>query len=161
VSFDGRASSDSDGTISSYSWAFGDGASGSGATASHTYTSAGSFTATLTVTDNAGAHSSTSVIISAGQQTVDLHPPGNLTFNLSGRTVTLNWVDSSTGEEGFYIERCLKSVGEWSQVGQVGPDTTSFSETVERGTYKYRVRSFNAAAGQISAPSNKVKVKVR
>ena len=70
VSFDGQASSDADGTISTYAWTFGDGSSGSGATATHTFSSAGSFTATLTVTDNVGAQSSTSVAI-------NVSPPPN------------------------------------------------------------------------------------
>ncbi len=65
VSFDGSASSDPDGTISSYAWAFGDGATGTGAKVSHTY-AAGTYTAKLTVTDNLGASASTTITITAG-----------------------------------------------------------------------------------------------
>jgi subtilisin family serine protease len=54
-SFDGTASSDIDGTISTYAWTFGDGAAGTGATPSHTYSTGGTYGVTLTVTDNAGA----------------------------------------------------------------------------------------------------------
>ena len=55
VSFDGSASSDSDGTIAGYSWDFGDGsAAGTGKTPTHTYANAGTYTVTLTVTDNGG-----------------------------------------------------------------------------------------------------------
>ncbi len=50
-SFDGTGSSDSDGSVASYSWSFG----GSGSTASNTYGSAGTYNVTLTVTDNDGA----------------------------------------------------------------------------------------------------------
>jgi PKD repeat protein len=50
-SFNASGSSDSDGTISSYSWSFG----GTGVTASNTFASAGTFSVTLTVTDNDGA----------------------------------------------------------------------------------------------------------
>jgi len=58
-SFDGRGSSDSDGTISSYAWEFGDGSTGSGATPTRTYAAAGTYPVKLTVTDNAGATSAT------------------------------------------------------------------------------------------------------
>ena len=54
-SFDGRGSSDSDGTITSYAWAFGDGTTGTGPTTSRTYGSAGPRTVRLTVTDDDGA----------------------------------------------------------------------------------------------------------
>ncbi|RLJ01882.1 MAG: hypothetical protein DRP11_03745 [Candidatus Aenigmatarchaeota archaeon] len=63
VYFDGSGSSDSDGSIVSYSWTFGDGSSASGVTVSHIYTSAGTYTVTLTVTDNAGATDSDTCII--------------------------------------------------------------------------------------------------
>ena len=44
------ASSDPDGSISSYSWNFGDGSSGSGVSTTHTYTAGGNYALTLTVT---------------------------------------------------------------------------------------------------------------
>ena len=58
--FDGSASSDSDGSITDFSWDYGDGNSGSGATASHSYAASGSYTVSLTVTDNEGATGQTS-----------------------------------------------------------------------------------------------------
>ncbi len=58
--FDGSASSDSDGTIESFQWTFGDGNSASGEVVSHSYASDGSYTVTLTVTDNDGDSDSTS-----------------------------------------------------------------------------------------------------
>jgi subtilisin family serine protease len=67
-SFNGSGSSDSDGTIASYSWNFGDGTTGSGATVSKTYGSGGTYNVTLTVTDDDGATGSTSqsVTVSSG-----------------------------------------------------------------------------------------------
>ena len=63
-SFDGSASTDTDGTVASYSWNFGDGsAAGTGAKPSHTYVSAGTFQVTLTVTDNQGATGSVTHVV--------------------------------------------------------------------------------------------------
>ena len=61
VSFDGRASSDPDGSIASYAWSFGDGSSASGPTARHIYRHSGLLTVNLTVHDNSGATASTSL----------------------------------------------------------------------------------------------------
>lgn len=53
VSVDASDSTDSDGTIASYSWDWGDGTAGStGVTATHVYTTEGVYTITLTVTDD-------------------------------------------------------------------------------------------------------------
>jgi len=67
IPFNGSASFDPDGNISSYSWSFGDGGTGSGAVPTHAYTSTGTYTVTLTVTDNQGAQATanTSITITA------------------------------------------------------------------------------------------------
>jgi chitodextrinase len=62
LTFNGSASRDPDGTISSYAWTFGDGTIGNGVSLSHAYAAAGTYTVTLTVTDNAGAKGSDSAI---------------------------------------------------------------------------------------------------
>ena len=49
------SSSDSDGSISSYSWDFGDGNSSTDANPVHNYAAAGTYSVSLTVTDNEGA----------------------------------------------------------------------------------------------------------
>ena len=71
VTFDGSASSDSDGSIVSYSWDFGDGSTGTGVAPSHTYSAAGTFVVTLTVTDDDGA--TDSAIAGGGGAQID--PP--------------------------------------------------------------------------------------
>ena len=65
--FDGRGSTDADGTIASYAWTFGDGGTSSVANPSHTYASAGTYPVRLTVTDDANATGSvtTSVTVLA------------------------------------------------------------------------------------------------
>lgn len=54
-SFDGSGSTDSDGSITSYSWDFGDSQNGGGVSPAHSYSALGTYTVTLTVTDNKGA----------------------------------------------------------------------------------------------------------
>jgi PKD repeat protein len=58
ASVDATASSDPDGTITSYAWDFGDGGTGTGVTADHPYATGGTYPVTLTVTDNSGAKGS-------------------------------------------------------------------------------------------------------
>lgn len=60
IAFNGSASTDSDGSIVSYTWNFGDGTSGAGPTASHAYAAPGAYTVRLTVTDDDGATGTTS-----------------------------------------------------------------------------------------------------
>jgi hypothetical protein len=52
--FNGTASSDPDGTITSYAWDFGEGATATGAQPMHTFAAAGTYLVKLTVTDNLG-----------------------------------------------------------------------------------------------------------
>ena len=75
VLLDGSSSTDSDGTISSYSWDFGDGYSGTGAFVNHTYASSGTFTAILTVTDNGGKSASAQSVITVTESTPSNQPP--------------------------------------------------------------------------------------
>ena len=62
--FDSSGSSDSDGTIASYSWSFGDGETSGAAAPSHDYPATGIYSVTLTVTDDAGATGSFSQDVS-------------------------------------------------------------------------------------------------
>ncbi|MBN1250904.1 MAG: PKD domain-containing protein [Bacteroidales bacterium] len=55
INFSSNGSSDSDGTIASYSWNFGDGSTSTSANPSHTYSADGNYNVSLTVTDNQGA----------------------------------------------------------------------------------------------------------
>ena len=55
VQFSSSGSSDSDGSIASYSWTFGDGGTATGASPTHSYSAVGTYTARLTVTDDGGA----------------------------------------------------------------------------------------------------------
>ncbi len=70
VAFDGRSSSDADGTVTAWVWNFGDGTSGSGSTTTHTYAAGGTYNVSVTVTDDDGATGT-----SSQQVTVTAPPP--------------------------------------------------------------------------------------
>lgn len=70
LTFDGSTSTDSDGSIVSFTFDFGDGSApitSAMASAAHTFTTAGSFTVTLTVTDDDGATASTTLTVTITQ----------------------------------------------------------------------------------------------
>ena len=71
ITFDGSASSDSEGGIARYIWDLGDGSTGSGVSPTHTYTEAGQYTVSLTVEDNEEALSaavSTTATVEAAEE---------------------------------------------------------------------------------------------
>lgn len=58
-SFDASGSSDTGGSVSSYSWDFGDGTTGEGVQVQHTYATGGTYPVTLTIVDDGGAPATT------------------------------------------------------------------------------------------------------
>lgn len=167
--FDGSGSSDSDGSIVSYSWSFG----ASSATASNTFPSEGTYSVSLTVTDDGGASDTEtqSVTVTDGSNPTAPNAPSNLQGNAvrdgNGKkapiiSVDLSWTDNANNEDGFVIERCQETgkgknkACNFSSLTNVGADTTSYSDSsVPSGTVKYRVKAYNGAGD--SAYSNEAK----
>jgi PKD repeat protein len=161
VSLNASGSQDPDGQIASYSWVFGDGstAAGTASIISHTYTSPGSYTARVTATDNRGATSSATASITAiGDQNL-IAAPSNLAGSSNKGAVKLTWGDNSNNEEGFRIERAPSGSSAFAVVGTAASNVTSYSESVARGNYNYRVQAFNLTTGKVSAYSNVVAVR--
>ncbi|WP_196137812.1 S8 family serine peptidase [Aliikangiella sp. G2MR2-5] len=98
-SFDGSLSSDSDGSIVSYTWDFGDGNSANGQSVNHTFAATGDYVVTLTVTDNDGANDSSSQTVSVndgGAGSINLSANG---YKIRGRHhVDLSW-DGANGSD--------------------------------------------------------------
>lgn len=110
VEFDGRASSDPDGTVQSYTWDFGDGGTASGALATHMFASPGDYTVTLTVADDMGVTTSDTVTVSVTEMTLSpghTPPDGALIGSSIPLAVEGNyiWVKSSDGNPANYSLR--------------------------------------------------------
>ncbi len=90
LTVNGSASSDPDGTVSSYAWDFGDGATGTGSTKTHDYAQAGSYTVKLTVTDDKGATGQTTSTVTVNSQPV-------LASDSFARSLTSSWGTADTG----------------------------------------------------------------
>ena len=97
------ASSDTDGTIVSWSWNFGDGATSGNQNPSHAYAAAGTYTVTLTVTDDGGATDSVSQEVTATDP-----DPGDAILIGSSTSVRNKWTASVEWSDGSPL------TGEWS-----------------------------------------------
>jgi PKD repeat protein len=161
VTLDASASIDTDGTITNYAWVFGDGATSSGPSpsVSHTYATAGTYTAKVTVTDNGGATASATATITSTADPNAIAAPSSLTGTGTKGGVSLTWRDNSNNETGFHIERAPNGSSSFTMVGTVAANATSYSESVPRGNYNYRVQAFNQSTGKVSNYSNTVNVR--
>ncbi len=86
--------------------------------------------------------------------------PSNLRATaISSSRIDLVWIDNSTNEAGFKIERGTSAAGPFSQIATVGADVISYSDTgLNPNTfYYYRVRAYNGAGN--SGYSNVAKAK--
>ena len=159
VNFSSAGSADPDGSIASYSWNFGDGTAVSTSPApTHVYTNAGNYTAVLTVTDNRGATGTAQVAITASVDPNQLSAPSGLTGKAGRGSVILNWTDNSTNESGFYVERAPSGTANFVRIATTAANVKTYTNTVSKGTYLYRVQAFNAT--KVSAYSNTVSVRV-
>jgi len=167
-SFNGTASSDTDGSIIGYAWSFGTDGTGSGITASHTFSAAGTYDVTLTVTDDDFATASVTHPV-----TVTAPPPpiatvsieslaGSATSRKGGwtATVTVTTIDA----DGRTVSAATVS-GSWTG-GTIGSCTTSaegtcsFSLNVNKKTgsvtwtvsdITHATRTYNLAGNLVSS----------
>lgn len=77
-----------------------------------------------------------------------------------GGSIQLSWVDSSSNEEGFSIERSDYNINSFLEIGTVGQNVNSYTDSnvVLGEIYFYRVRAFNS--NFTSAYSNIVNITV-
>ncbi len=74
-------------------------------------------------------------------------PTGLAATAVSSTQVDLTWIDNSTNESGFKLERATAAAGPFTQIAVTGTGVTGYSDSglTASTTYYYRVRATNAA----------------
>ena len=91
-----------------------------------------------------------------------LAAPGNLQATAANGSVQLTWIDQSSGETEFVIERARDKRDSFAVLVHVPANTTSYTDAgLSRGWYRYRVRAYSSVTGQYSSYSPVVEVRVR
>src|SRR5665648_119868 len=178
ISFNASNSSDSDGSIVSYTWDFKDGYTGNGVTVNHTFSSIGSYNVLLTVTDGKGATDTTTKNITITETLSNQSPIASFTatptsgvaplavsFNASsssdsdGSIVSYTWdfKDGNTGN-GQTINHTFSSTGSYNVMLTVldnegATDTTTKNITItETLSNQSPIASFTATPTSGVAP---------
>jgi len=98
----------------------------------------------LSARNDAGA-SSFAPLVEATTDAEDCMPnaPSNLTANVSGSGIVLNWTDNSDCETGFSIMRLVDDSGTFTELADISPDVTTYTDyDVSAGKcYEYKVYS--------------------
>jgi len=84
-----------------------------------------------------------------------LSPPSNLAAVATSAGIDLSWQDNSGNETGFKIERKTGDGGNYQEIGTVGTNIITYSDTGLSGntTYYYQVRAYSDSS--YSSYSNK------
>ncbi|HEY3122427.1 MAG TPA: fibronectin type III domain-containing protein, partial [Thermoanaerobaculia bacterium] len=131
-----------------------------GATAAAGYSDSGLLASTLYYyrvaaynSSGTSAYSNTASATTKAASGVPSAPSSLSASAVSSSQINLVWVDTSTNETGFKIERSTSTVP-WAQIGTTGVNVTSYSSTglSASTTYSFRVRANNT--GGDSAYSN-------
>ncbi len=85
------------------------------------------------------------VCATTGVAGVPSDPGGLKAQAVSDSQIDLTWMDNSSNEMGFKLERALNATGPWTEIRTVNADATSASDTGLNAmtVYYYRVRAFN------------------
>jgi len=139
-------STDSDGTIKSYSWSFGDNSSSAVKSPAHTYAAGGTYTVSLTVTDDDNATNSTSQSVKVTEPA----PSGGISLTVTPykvkgwQTVDLSWTGASGSVDVFR---------DGVKIASSVPGSAYTDDIHQRGggTYEYVVCSTNGCSLPVTA----------
>src|SRR6185503_12204836 len=101
------------------------------------------------------------VMSSATTQEAAPAAPGGLVASAqSGSQFNLSWIDNSSNEDGFVIERSLNGTT-FEQIATLAANQTTYASTGLKSNtrYYFRVRAFNELG--LSAASNTVNVRTK
>jgi len=129
VSFDASGSSDSGGTVATYSWDFGDGQSGSGVTTTHTYTTSETYTITLNVTDNQGATDIEKATIIVGSE-IGINPNTLKFYAVKGSTNLENQQFNITNTKLGTLSWSVSDDVKWLSLSPSSGSTTTEKDKV-------------------------------
>lgn len=143
---DAQGSSDSDGSITGYSWNWGDNTSnGSGQVTSHAYSQAGTYTITLTVTDNGGATSTTTrqvTVTNAPVTSTAIAAGSTWRWKFDATAPPSGWNTTSFDPSSWASGAGVLGYGDASVVTNI--DSYS-GDTTQRPKAAYFVRSFQVS----------------
>lgn len=151
ISFNGAAVDPEQGNISaSLIWTSNlMGQIGTGATFDRSDLSVGTHIITAKVTDatgNSDEEQRTIFVTAVSSPPAAPTSPAATSPSLGNATVT--WTDAANNEDGFTIQRQVKSGSTWggtTTAGIVGANITQFNDSPGQGLFRYRIRAFNAA----------------
>jgi PKD repeat protein len=139
-------STDTDGTVTGWSWDFGDNTSDNVANPSHTYATGGTYTVTLVATDNGGATATTSKTITVAVTVPNAAPKAkfavtcnalvcrlsSLSSDTDGTVVAMNWTfgdASSMATTDINIRHTYAASGSYAVTLQVTDDDGATAQT--------------------------------
>jgi N,N-dimethylformamidase beta subunit-like, C-terminal/PKD domain/HYDIN/CFA65/VesB-like, Ig-like domain/Cep192 domain 4 len=158
IQFDGTATSDPDGTVSTYQWDYGDGSTGTGSYPMHSYASSGTYTVSLIVTDSEGSRNAATTTATITNKPIAALSPASLSFGnqLSGTSSTSKPVTlSNTGAAALTVTSIVPT-GDYSQTNNCPASLGAGNSCIINVTFT--PSTTGARAGTISVTDNNLSI---